>query len=89
MKSGFREGRPRTPMERYVQHGSIRLLPGPAVVFCADRDRMPCRSGRARGHRGPHCAARRGGWEGLLGAAEGAALWRDRARCRRGSLTRC
>ena len=39
-----------------------------------------------QGHRGPHVAARRGGPEGLLGAADRAALWRDRARSGRGFL---
>ena len=76
-------------MERYAQDdGSSHSLgpettPGPAP--------LPARArvGRTQGPRGPNVAARPGGPEGFLGAADRAALWRDRARPGRGFLGRC
>ena len=64
-------------MVRCVQHDSGRLTPGPAVVSQAVLAMALAALGP---HPGPPGAARRRGPEGLLGAAEGAALWRDRAR---------
>ena len=76
-------------MERYVQHDDNQLKAEPAAAFYPALPPAQAVLVAPWATVGPTWPPGGEAWRGLLGAADRAALWRDRACSRRGFLGCC